>query len=155
MNDRISYLSEAEIPLVRAKLQNKIRKALKEFAEIDPHVEIKIDLTYPGKFNYDVIISWWCYYFRITIEDINSKHRKRVKVDARHGAMHMLKKNSRQTVKQIAYKFGKRDHSTVVHAVKKVDDLMETDFEFRETYNQIKKHIDNEVDILEFIKKTR
>jgi len=66
-------------------------------------------------------------YFNLTVDDLRSKRRTKDFVLARHIAMHLCKELTSKSYPQIAAKFGNRDHSTIIHAHKKVTLLRETD----------------------------
>ena len=78
-------------------------------------------------------------YFDIKIEDLKAKTRKKEIVTARQVAMYFAKEFTNHSLKSIGYHFGGRDHSTVIHAVQTVNDLMETDSSFRNSVNELKK----------------
>ena len=67
-----------------------------------------------------------------------SKNRKREIVEARHIAMSLIKNNTSLPLKAIGGLFGKRDHSTVIHACKNVKDFLEmNNKDFTAKYNLI------------------
>ena len=78
-------------------------------------------------------------YFDIKIDDLKAKTRKKEIVTARQVAMYFAKEFTNHSLKSIGYHFGGRDHSTVIHAVQTVNDLMETDTAFRNSVNDLKK----------------
>lgn len=59
-------------------------------------------------------------YFKISVEDLKSKTRKKAIATARQIAMHFSKEYTNEPLKRIGDSFGGRDHSTVVHASKAV-----------------------------------
>ncbi|TDQ15149.1 chromosomal replication initiator protein [Algoriphagus boseongensis] len=78
-------------------------------------------------------------YFSIQLEDLKAKTRKKEIVIARQVAMYFSKEFTNHSLKSIGYHFGGRDHSTVIHAVQTVNDMMETDASFRNSVNELKK----------------
>lgn len=78
-------------------------------------------------------------YYGINLEDLKAKTRKKEIVVARQVAMYFSKEFTNHSLKSIGYHFGGRDHSTVIHAVHTVNDLMETDSSFRNAINELKK----------------
>lgn len=78
-------------------------------------------------------------YFDIKMDDLKAKTRKKEIVTARQVAMYFSKEFTNHSLKSIGYHFGGRDHSTVIHAVQTVNDLMETDTAFRNSVNELKK----------------
>lgn len=65
-------------------------------------------------------------------EYIVGKSRKREIVVARHAAMFLAKEFTHRSLKSIGLHFAGRDHSTVIHAVKAVQDRIETEASFRQ-----------------------
>ena len=77
----------------------------------------------------------------ITTEDFYSKSKKREMVQARQLAMHFSKKFTKLSLAMIGQQCGGRDHATVIHALKTVSNLLETDKQFRALANEIEKNI--------------
>lgn len=78
-------------------------------------------------------------YYGIKLDDLKAKTRKKEIVTARQVAMYFCKEFTNHSLKSIGYHFGGRDHSTVIHAVQTVNDLMETDSSFRNAVLEQKK----------------
>ncbi len=70
--------------------------------------------------------------FSTSSEYIVGKSRKREIVVARHAAMYLAKEFTHRSLKSIGLHFAGRDHSTVIHAVKAVQDRLETEATFRQ-----------------------
>ncbi|MDG2396495.1 MAG: chromosomal replication initiator protein DnaA [Flavobacteriaceae bacterium] len=70
-------------------------------------------------------------YFQMNIDTLQSKTRKRHIVQARQLAMYFAKKFTKASLARIGSQIGKRDHATVLHACKTVDNLTFTDKQFR------------------------
>lgn len=79
----------------------------------------------------DYIQKLVCDYFKIPIDLVQSKTRKRDVVQARQLAMYFAKKYTKASLSSIGSQIGKRDHATVLHACKTVRNLSETDRVFR------------------------
>ena len=71
-----------------------------------------------------------CDYFDMPMDLLNSKTRKREVVQARQLAMFFSKKLTKNSLARIGKQIGNRDHATVLHAVKTVTNLSETDKTF-------------------------
>ncbi|SFO62313.1 chromosomal replication initiator protein DnaA [Algoriphagus ornithinivorans] len=78
-------------------------------------------------------------YYSINQDDLKAKTRKKEIVVARQVAMYFSKEFTNHSLKSIGYHFGGRDHSTVIHAVQTVNDMIETDSTFRNAVNELKK----------------
>ena len=70
-------------------------------------------------------------YFNLDIESLHSKTRKRNVVQARQLAMFFSKKYTKSSLSTIGSQIGQRDHATVLYACKTVENLIETDREFK------------------------
>ncbi|MGA0316285.1 MAG: chromosomal replication initiator protein DnaA [Flavobacteriaceae bacterium] len=70
-------------------------------------------------------------YFQMDVETLQSKTRRRHIVQARQLAMYFAKKFTKASLASIGNQIGKRDHATVLHACKTVDNLSFTDKQFR------------------------
>jgi chromosomal replication initiator protein len=68
-----------------------------------------------------------CDEFRVTLTDMTSKRRARVIARPRQVAMYLSKKLTKRSLPDIGRRFGGRDHTTVMHAVKRVDTLRSED----------------------------
>ncbi|HEU5269177.1 MAG TPA: chromosomal replication initiator protein DnaA [Jatrophihabitans sp.] len=73
-------------------------------------------------------------YFGVTIEDLTGGSRTRVLVQARQIAMYLCRELTELSLPKIGQTFGGRDHTTVMHAERKIRSLM---IERRNVYNQI------------------
>ena len=82
-------------------------------------------------------------YFQLSLEELQSKTRKRHVVQARQLAMFFAKKYTKLSLASIGKLIGKRDHATVLHACKTVDNLNETDKQFRKFLTDLTTKINN------------
>jgi chromosomal replication initiator protein len=82
-----------------------------------------------------------CDYFDIPVDSINSKTRKRDIVQARQLAMYYSKKHTKASLATIGLHCGNKDHATVLHACRTVNNLIETDKQFRTYVEEIEKRI--------------
>jgi len=71
-------------------------------------------------------------HFNIRLSDMHSARRARAVARPRQVAMYLAKQLTPRSLPEIGRKFGGRDHTTVMHAVKKVEQLCETDASFAE-----------------------
>ena len=70
-------------------------------------------------------------YFRIDANHVLSNTRMREVVQVRQVAMYFAKNKTKTSLKGIGAQLGKKDHATVLHACRTVNDLMETDRRFK------------------------
>ncbi len=80
-------------------------------------------------------------FFNIPVEELDKKTRKRNIVEARHLSMYLCKEHTSETLKNIGRSFGKRDHSTVLYAIKAVENAKTTDMLFQDKLNDLQKEI--------------
>jgi len=112
------YNKEIDLDLARQVVGKFIRIS---YATITPE---KIQNTVSG-------------YFKIDLKDIHSKSRKQEIVKARQIAMFLCKKHTNFSYAHIGSLVGKRDHATVLHACRTVQDLIDIDKSFRSVMNEI------------------
>ncbi|MCK9612158.1 MAG: chromosomal replication initiator protein DnaA [Bacteroidales bacterium] len=82
-----------------------------------------------------------CDYFGINIDLLNSKTRKREIVQARQLSMFFAKKLTKASLASIGLHCGKKDHATVLHACRTVNNLIETDKQFKLYVDDLEKKI--------------
>ncbi|MDE6694693.1 MAG: chromosomal replication initiator protein DnaA, partial [Bacteroidales bacterium] len=82
-----------------------------------------------------------CDHFDLPVDKINSNTRRREVVTARQLAMYFAKKHTKASLASIGAQCGKRDHATVLHAYKTVNNLLETDKNFKLMVEELEKKI--------------
>ena len=82
----------------------------------------------------DLIISTTADYFGITIEELTGTSRTHVLVTARQIAMYLCRELTDLSLPKIGQQFGGKDHTTVMHAERKIKNLMS---ERRSLFNQV------------------
>jgi chromosomal replication initiator protein len=80
-------------------------------------------------------------YFNLPVELMISKTRKREIVQARQLAMYFSKKMTKSSLATIGLHCGNKDHATVLHACRTVNNLIETDKTFRGYVEELEKKI--------------
>lgn len=80
-----------------------------------------------------------CDYFKISIEEINAKTRKREVVQARQLCMFFSKKYTKLPLSSIGAYCGNKNHATVLHACRTISNLQETDKKMRIYIDEIEK----------------
>lgn len=76
-------------------------------------------------------------YYKIRIADLHSKRRSRSVARPRQIAMAMCKELTSHSLPEIGDAFGGRDHTTVLHACRKIAELRGTDLKVEEDYNNL------------------
>ncbi len=82
-----------------------------------------------------------CDYFDIPIETMKSKTRKREIVQCRQLAMYFSKQMTKNSLAMIGKHCGNKDHATVLHACKTVNNLADTDKRFKGYISDIEKKL--------------
>ena len=80
-------------------------------------------------------------YFNLNIQEMLSPRRSRSLARPRQIAMYLAKKYTTNSLPDIGRKFSNRDHTTVIHAVKKIDELSKNDNEIKHSITEIKKRL--------------
>ncbi len=82
-------------------------------------------------------------HFNIRLIDMHSPRRSRSVARPRQIAMYLAKSITSRSLPEIGRKFGGRDHTTVMHAVKKIEELKQGDNNFNEDIELLKRLIDS------------
>ena len=80
-------------------------------------------------------------HFNLNIHELLSPRRSRSLARPRQIAMYLAKQYTTNSLPDIGRKFSNRDHTTVIHAVKKIDELIKKDNEIRQNVIEIKKKL--------------
>jgi len=80
-------------------------------------------------------------YFNLNIQEMLSPRRSRSLARPRQIAMYLAKKYTTNSLPDIGRKFSNRDHTTVIHAVKKIEELVKNDNEIKHSITEIIKRL--------------
>jgi chromosomal replication initiator protein len=83
--------------------------------------------TDPGRIKIDDILKIVGRHFNVAKADLLSPRRARTVVVPRQIGMYLAKKLTTRSLPEIGRRFGGRDHSTVLHAVRKIDEQIRSD----------------------------
>ncbi len=121
-----SSLNQREVDVNLAKgTLNNIVKSVEEAVEIDvDYIQKKVSD-----------------FFEVEIDQLKAKTRKRHIVVARQVAMYLTKEYTDMPLKTIGKSFGGRDHSTIIHAIRTVQNMMETDTKFYAKIQELQNSI--------------
>src|SRR5207344_221562 len=75
--------------------------------------------------------------FKVEMDQMKGKVKKREFVIPRQPAMYFCKRYTQLTLALIGENFGGRDHSTVIHARESVEDLMKVDPNFKNSVDEL------------------
>ena len=80
-------------------------------------------------------------HFNLNLQEMLSPRRSRSLARPRQIAMYLAKMHTTNSLPDIGRKFSNRDHTTVIHAVKKIDELIKKDNDIKQSVIEIKKKI--------------
>jgi chromosomal replication initiator protein len=83
-------------------------------------------------------------HYHMRLGDMTSARRARSVARPRQVAMYLAKQLTSRSLTEIGKKFGGRDHTTVMHAVTRVTELMESDAQFGEAVELLKKLLESQ-----------
>ena len=82
-------------------------------------------------------------HYNIRLTDMSSARRARAVARPRQVAMYLAKQLTSRSLPEIGRKFGNRDHTTVMHAVSRVGELMERDAGFAEDVELLRRMLES------------
>ena len=89
------------------------------------------------------IIKRVCIHFNMKISDMKSAKRLKAVVLPRQIAMYLSRQLTSSSYPEIGDRFGGKDHSTIIHAIRKIEKLKEEDFQLRTIIENLKKELTN------------
>ena len=103
-----------------------------------------------NKVTIDLIQTLVCKFFKISKNEMLSSRRSRYLVRPRQTAIYLTKILTSKSLPEIGREFSNRDHTTIIHSVKTIEKLKETNPEMVENINKLKNQIlynnkDNEI----------
>ena len=81
-------------------------------------------------------------HFQIKISDLKSKKKNKAFIGPRHTAMFLTRQLTGLSLPEIGRHFGGRDHSTVLHAIHKVENIIRNDPAFEAVLDQLLKELE-------------
>ncbi len=78
-------------------------------------------------------------HYNLKVSDMHSARRSRNVARPRQVAMYLAKQLTARSLPEIGRKFGGRDHTTVMHAVRKIEELMEEDASFAQDVDVLRR----------------
>ena len=83
-------------------------------------------------------------YFRLSSDNLLSRSRKKAVAEARQIAMYLCRELTEESYAHIGSRFGGRDHSTVIHAHRKIDEAMDSDPGLRDDISSLESRLRNQ-----------
>jgi chromosomal replication initiator protein len=81
-------------------------------------------------------------YYNVRLADMLSARRARAVARPRQVAMYLSKQLTTRSLPEIGRKFGGRDHTTVIHAVRKIDELCQSDSGIEEDVDLLRRMLE-------------
>jgi chromosomal replication initiator protein len=146
--DVVDYIAGAVTDNVR-ELEGVVSSLLAQSILINAEINLDLAQKVVGKIanttskvvNISKIQEVVCDYYNLEVNDIQTKSRKRVVVQARQVAMYLARKYTKNSLTAIGELIGNRDHATVLHACKTVAEQSEIDKELRQSLDSIEKKL--------------
>ena len=145
---------------VAERIKTNIRKLEGALIRLTAHASLqsttRIDLPFarnvlddlldekPTRLDIEEIKRHVAHYYNVAVDLLSAKTRRREIVQARHLAMYFCKQLTEQPLKTIGLRFGGRDHSTVIHACKAVEDRHDTDMAFRKELEEVRSKLESQ-----------
>lgn len=119
-------IRELEGALIRASAAASMKKPPEPItlAEAETYLKDLLSDTGVAEITSALVLSTVAKYFDVSIEDMQSKSRTRTLTNARQVAMYLLRELTEMSLPRIGNDLGGRDHTTVMHAVRKVSAQM-------------------------------
>ena len=119
-------IRELEGALIRASAAASMKKPLEPItlAEAETYLKDLLSDTGGAEITSALVLATVAKYFDVSIEDMQSKSRTRTLTNARQVAMYLLRELTEMSLPRIGNDLGGRDHTTVMHAVRKVSAQM-------------------------------
>lgn len=114
-------IRELEGSLIRLKAYSEIQKTEIEF-DLAKEILALSDLTEKNAITIETIAKATAHHYRVQLADLKSKIRNKETTSARHVAMYLTRKKLQVQFQEIGFYFGGRDHSSVIHAVKSIEE---------------------------------
>ena len=127
-------IRELEGALIRVTAFASLNRQTVDLALAEIVLKDLIPTAGGGEITGPTIMAATAEYFGLTMEDLCGSSRSRVLVAGRQIAMYLCRELTDLSLPKIGAMFGGRDHTTVIHANRKISGLMN---ERRATYNQV------------------
>ncbi len=151
-HDVALYLAENTASNIR-ELEGYLLRIV-AFATIKKTRSISMDLAQEALKNFleqkkrvitvDVIQKKVAAFYNVKISDMKSKKKNKNVILPRHGAMFLTRKLTDLSLPEIGRHFGGRDHTTVLHAIQKMDNLVQTDEDYEASIESLIKEIETD-----------
>ncbi len=149
-DDAVTYIAETLTSNVR-QIEGVIKRLTAYREILDSKIDIAAikraikDVVRIGTFipSPQLIIRETARYYQLTEEDLRGQNRSKGTNTARQIAMYLIRTLTNTGLKEIGAEFGNRNHSTVISALRKVEDLLKDDPSYAAAVRDITSNISN------------
>lgn len=99
------------------------------------------DTSIPGRIDGRIILDAVCEFYNLPIKTLKGEKRDRPIALPRQILMYLLKKNTSMTLIEIADFLGGRDHTTIMHGIKKIEALENSDARIKDELSSLSAKI--------------
>lgn len=146
-NDVVEYLANYIQTNIR-ELEGGLNKILAvcEMRSVEPTLSLATSVlgalnTRPKHLSAKQIIETCAKHFQIPVADVLSPRRDKDIVAPRQFAMYLLRSELKLSFPKIAQELGRKDHTTAIHSINKIEQELHIDPELRETINTLKDQL--------------
>lgn len=147
-DDAMEYIAsavESNIRELEAKLLQTVTTAKSQGKDLNKELASsiigKIEKQKQSRITHSSIIREIAKYYGVTIKDIKGNRRLKTFVLPRQVCMYFIREMTASGFQVIGEFLGDRDHSTIVHGVEKIINLIKSDLDFTKEIDQIKNNI--------------
>lgn len=136
----VQAIAESELEKSTPTIRS-VMKHLKKTNRKKPIIGIEDDVNFEPVKNLDDLVKRVAEFFEVSVEDIKSPSRKAKIANPRQMAIYLAREKMGYTLEEIGEYFGGRDHTTILHSVRKVEKQKENDKRYLRNFNALKKEI--------------
>ena len=144
----VSYIARISKTSIR-QLEGNLNK-IKMFAELQA-IPISLDLAKKvlathddtRTLTIDDVQKIVADHFKVRVIDLKARSRTQPLVTARQISMYLVKKHLDKSLVEIGRAFGGKDHSTVINALRRIEDQLLTNPDIKKDFNEIEGRIHN------------
>lgn len=126
-------------PAFRKDIQKVVSSAIRyELANLHPP---RPPIGQVDAFGIARVMEACCRHFKVTMGEMKGKCRDKSIVDARHTANWLARKITGASYPEIGRAFGNRDHTTILHAIRRIDNLRERYEPWREKTDHLLREL--------------
>jgi chromosomal replication initiator protein len=96
----------------------------------------------PKRMTVEIVQKTVADHFKLKIADLKSKRRQRAFAHPRQVAMYLARKLTGSSYPEIGEKFGGKDHTTVMHNVRKIEDSLEKDLDLKAHVEALERQLE-------------